>query len=177
MILLAVGTQFPFDRLVSAVDDWAVRADRSDIVAQVGPSGVTTQKLKCFQFLDLDKFAQLQSEADVFIAHAGMGSILTAMQFAKPIIIMPRDHLKGEHRNGHQMATARRFSNTPGVYVAMTESDLHSCLDQIDELKAAGRTSSTASQSMIAGLTAFIEAEPSARKWWPFGLTQRGRSI
>jgi len=53
-----------------------------------------------------------------------MGSIVTAMEFGKPIVIMPRDHERGEHRNGHQMATAQRFMDTPGVYVAMNKQQL-----------------------------------------------------
>ena len=38
MIFVTVGTDGPFDRLISTVDQWAGENGRSDVVAQVGRS-------------------------------------------------------------------------------------------------------------------------------------------
>jgi len=62
MILLSVGTQLPFDRLVRAVDDWAVGCGRVDVIAQ---SDYAPRNLKCFQFLPPEEFRDLQAEARV----------------------------------------------------------------------------------------------------------------
>lgn len=137
MILLSVGTQFPFDRLVRAVDEWAEKTGRTDIVAQIGPSEYKPKMLKCFGLVSPDEFRDFQEQADFIIAHAGMGSILTAMEMRKPIIIFPRDHTLGEHRNGHQMATADRFSNTQGVFVVRDTESLNARLNRLDDLLAA----------------------------------------
>ena len=45
------------------------------------------------------------------VAHAGMGTILTALEIGKPLLVMPRRAALGEHRNDHQLATARRFAD------------------------------------------------------------------
>jgi len=156
VILVAVGTQFPFDRLVRTVDEWAAANGRSDVIAQVGPSAYQPRALKSFPFLDPEKFEQLQREADIIVSHAGMGSILTAMQYGKPIIIMPREFARGEHRNDHQKTTARRFSETPGVYVAMDEAALVAQLDRIENLAGSVNVSTKAPPAFTARLREFV---------------------
>ncbi|MEK9713666.1 MAG: glycosyltransferase, partial [Thalassolituus sp.] len=64
------------------------------------------------------------------VAHAGIGSILTAVELGLPVIIVPRDFKRGEHRNDHQSSTAREFSTRKGVYVATDEATLHDLLDR-----------------------------------------------
>jgi len=133
VILVAVGTQIPFDRLISAVDRWALTRGRTDVLAQIGESDYAATTVKTFDFVGLDKFRALQETCTALVSHAGMGSILTAMELGKPIVIMPRDHHRGEHRNGHQLATAKRFQGVPGVYVAMDEAAL---VEQLDNLSS-----------------------------------------
>jgi UDP-N-acetylglucosamine transferase subunit ALG13 len=167
VILLTVGTQIAFDRLVKAVDDWAVKQGRTDVVAQVGPSNYTCQALKSHKFLSQDEMQRLQMEASVTIAHAGMGSIITALEFGKPIIVMPRDHARGEHRNAHQSGTAARFANHPGIYVANDETELLSYLENIDALVAHTSASDKAPASFVNHLRAFIDGDSGERwKWW-----------
>jgi len=66
------------------------------------------------------------------IAHAGMGTILSALQFGRPLIVMPRLAQFGEHRNDHQLATARRLSELDRVDVAFDEAELLGRLDDHD---------------------------------------------
>lgn len=166
MILVSVGTQFPFDRLISTVDMWAVENGRTDVMAQTGPSGYTPRALKCFDMMSPDKFRKLQAEAELIVAHAGMGSILTALEFRKPIIIMPRDHTRGEHRNEHQSATAARFENTPGLYVVRDEAELLDRLNHLSDMVASQGVSRKAPEEFVSRLRAFIEEErPSSRVW------------
>ena len=39
MILVTVGTDLPFDRMVRVVDDWAGETGRRDVFAQIGEGG------------------------------------------------------------------------------------------------------------------------------------------
>ncbi len=165
MILVSVGTQFPFDRLIGTVDEWAVANGRTDVRAQTGPSSHAPRALRSFAMLSPDEFARLQAEAEVVVAHAGMGSILGALQSGTPIIIMPRDFSRGEHRNDHQSATARRFADTPGVYVAWDESELRGYLDRLAELRGAGRLDGKAPTAFTDKLRAFVEADAPRRGW------------
>ena len=46
--------------------------------------------------------------AAAIVAHAGMGTILTALETGKRLLVMPRRAALGEHRNDHQLATVSR---------------------------------------------------------------------
>lgn len=134
MILVAVGTQFPFDRLVETVDRWAATCG-TNVVGQIGPSAYKPAHIKAHTFLPPNEFELLLKQADVVIAHCGMGSILSALSLGKPIIVMPRSASRGEHRNDHQFATAQRFSRQPGVTVAWDEAEMSRCLECISALQ------------------------------------------
>jgi len=156
MILLSVGTQFPFDRLVQAVDEWAWQTGRNDVVGQIGPSTYKPKAVKCFGLVGPDEMRDLQLQADVIIAHAGMGSILTAMELGKPIIVFPRDHTLNEHRNGHQLATADRFELTPGVFVVRSTESLVERLNNLDNLLAAKDRPRTELYRLADNLRTFV---------------------
>jgi UDP-N-acetylglucosamine transferase subunit ALG13 len=47
------------------------------------------------------------SEADLLIAHAGIGFILTAMELQKLIVLFPRKASLGEHRNENQFPNVK----------------------------------------------------------------------
>jgi UDP-N-acetylglucosamine transferase subunit ALG13 len=127
LILLTVGTQLPFGRLVRAVDAWCEESGRSDVIAQIGTTEPVEYRPKHFEwraFIPPGALDDLMEKAELIIAHAGMGSIISALQHAKPIVIMPRRADLGEHRSDHQQATAARFEGRTGIYVAQSESDL-----------------------------------------------------
>lgn len=156
MILLSVGTQLPFDRLVSAVDAWAARRPDVEVFAQIGPSTYVPKAMKSEAFIDPDRFRALQAECSLMISHAGIGSIINAMEMRKPIIILARDHLRGEHRNGHQISTVQRFSHLPGVHVARDQEHLVELLDQIETLAPCELLPSQAPDDFIIGMRDYI---------------------
>lgn len=158
MILLSVGTQLPFDRLIRSVERWALEQGRSDVVAQVGPTDYAPIGMRSFRFMEHGPFRQLQEECSLMISHAGMGSIITAMELGKPIVIMARDHRRGEHRNGHQMATLRQFANVPGVYPAADEAQLLGWLEMADKLTATPSAEAEAPKEFVARLAEYIRA-------------------
>lgn len=172
MILVAVGTQFAFDRLVETVDRWAQDTGRTDVVAQIGPAGYAPVAMKTFGMIPPAEFAALQRDADVIIAHAGMGSILGALEWGRPIIIMPRRFALGEHRNDHQLATATRFADVDGIHVAADETALRGYLDRLDEIRPPAGGDRGAAQSLIDRLRAFT-TEPPAPWWRRSGREQR----
>jgi UDP-N-acetylglucosamine transferase subunit ALG13 len=158
VILLSVGTQLPFDRLICTVDRWAADRGRTDVVAQIGPTQYRPIAMQSFAHIAYDRFRELQQQCTVMVCHAGMGSIITAMEFGKPIIIMPRDHRLGEHRNGHQFATLRQFGDRPGIYAAENESELVALLDRADEITAYPTLGASASGGFAKQLHALINA-------------------
>ncbi len=158
MIFLTVGSQMPFDRLVIAVDEWAGENSANDVFGQIGNSQVVPKHIRTAPTLSPPEFRQRIQKADLIVAHAGMGSVLTALEFGKPIVVMPRQGLLHETRNDHQVATAHWLSQKPGIYVADNEQAIPEILntalaDQISPTSI----SPYASQSLIKALRDFIE--------------------
>lgn len=130
MIFVTVGSQLPFDRLVGAVAAWSVRGpNRPEVFAQVGMGRTDHPRLRCVRFLEGAQYREAVGTARLIVAHAGIGSILAALEEGVPAIIVPRDHRRGECLNDHQEQTARQLERMGIVTVAWSESDLPDVLD------------------------------------------------
>lgn len=128
MIFLTIGTHEPFDRLVRAVDDWCVGPGAGqEIFGQITEPHANGYRPKNFEWvsrLSPTDYAARFARADIILSHAGMGSIITALQAGKPIVVMPRrGHLR-ETRNDHQYTTVQMLGRRPGIYVAEDETRL-----------------------------------------------------
>lgn len=156
MIFVTVGTQLPFDRMIRTIDDWAAANGRTDVFAQIGPTKLRPRQIQYAAFLPADQCKQKILEAKVIIAHAGMGSIITALELGKPIIVMPRSGDLGEHRNNHQISTAQKFAEQGSIHVAMDENQLLKQLEQIDSLTIKGSVERQASPQLLAALRDFV---------------------
>lgn len=121
MIFATIGTQAPFDRFVKMLDELCEGLDE-EVIVQTIKSEYTPKNVKCVDFLPPDVFAEYFGRARMVIAHAGMGTILSALKQDKPIIIVPRLASLKEHRNDHQIATAMRMDELG--YVAYDKKQL-----------------------------------------------------
>ena len=130
-ILVSVGTQFPFNRLIDMVDQWAKHNPDlcQNILMQTGPDGPPPKNTEFAKFLCPAEYKEALSTAELLITHAGIGSILSAIEVGLPVIIVPRSSDLGEHRNDHQTSTAREFAQRKGIYVARTQDELNHLLD------------------------------------------------
>jgi UDP-N-acetylglucosamine transferase subunit ALG13 len=160
MIFVTVGAQMPFDRLIRTVEEWATSRGRIDIFAQIGASDFCPKSIETTRFLDPQEFRKRVEAASVIVAHAGMGSIITALEYGKPIIVMPRRGNLKETRNDHQVATATRLSEQGRITVALDERELIKKLNQFVTSQAKGQIAPHASPHLIATLRNFIEGEP-----------------
>jgi UDP-N-acetylglucosamine transferase subunit ALG13 len=142
MIFVTVGTQFPFDRLVEAIDLWSKENKDVAVFGQIGITKFQPQNIRFLSKMTSEAFGIEFQKAKVIVAHAGMGTIISSLLANKPIIIMPRDSNKNEHRNQHQFSTARKFSGYAGCYVAKDEYELVELLKNIDDLKGGVASSS-----------------------------------
>ncbi|MEL7114948.1 MAG: glycosyltransferase [Pseudomonadota bacterium] len=155
MIFATVGTQLPFARLIDALDALAPELGEA-VIAQTGASEGAWPKLDIRATLRPAEFEEIFTAARVIVAHAGIGTILSAKRYAKPLILLPRRHSLGEHRNDHQLATARQVESLPGIHVAWEVSDLGPLLARTD-LAPASDAPSPSHAALIARLRAFIE--------------------
>lgn len=154
MIFVTIGTQAPFDRFIKIIDEIAPQLGE-EIIAQVYQCGFEPHNIKTVNFLAPDEFNELFEKARLIVSHAGMGTILSALQKHKPIIIFPRIASLGEHRNEHQLATARKFKELGGVYVAMNEEELRQLIVRSD-LTCLREIGDSANKDLIQSIEDFI---------------------
>lgn len=148
----------PFDRLVKAVDQWARASGRADVFAQVGLSEYCPSNIQWTRFLSPDEFKHKYEAASVIVAHAGTGSLISALQLGKPILIMPRRASLRETRNDHQVATSEQFRRFGSVTVAWDENELIEKLAGIDNLRGESRgIEPHASHELIMTIQEFID--------------------
>ncbi|MBU7580279.1 MAG: glucuronosyltransferase [Porphyrobacter sp.] len=159
MILVTVGMQLGFDRLIKAMDRLAPELGQP-VIAQTGKGTYTPQHMEARARIAPGEFQGLMQEATLIVSHAGIGTVLTAARVGKPVLLMPRREDLGEHRNDHQLATARSLVGRPGILIAMDESEL---ADRVAEGLQSGPVTaqeSPTARQLHAALAAFIERRP-----------------
>jgi UDP-N-acetylglucosamine transferase subunit ALG13 len=148
-IFVTAGTQLPFDRLLKAVDEWAGQNPNAKVTAQAAKDEYHCKHIRVEQFLSPLEFEGCVSEADLLIAHAGMGTILTAIELAIPLVIMPRQFQLSEHRNDHQASTAAKFCGYPGIYIVNSLAELTEVIGNSDSLVKPIKTKSFEKTQLI----------------------------
>jgi len=156
VIFVTVGTQMPFDRLVITMDRWAAAHRDHSVVAQIGNSGITPGNLRSRPWMSSTEFGESLHGAEVIVSHAGIGTILQARQAMVPIVVMPRRVRFGEHRDDHQIETARRLEALGVVSVAWDERELPARLEAALESTAMKTQERSSRPAMIAALRKII---------------------
>ena len=131
MIFVTVGTQLPFERLLETVDQWAKAHPEQKVFAQVGKTQYVPVHFETVVSMTPNEYDTYLSTADVIIGHVGMGTIISGIQHAKPLVLMPRHADKGEHRNDHQLSTARQFTKFSLVNIADSYEELDRALNDL----------------------------------------------
>jgi UDP-N-acetylglucosamine transferase subunit ALG13 len=156
LIFVTVGAQMPFDRLVRKVDSWSATRCGTEVFAQIGDTSWRPGHMEWAPLLNPCDYRQRLFEADAVVTHAGMGTILTALEFGKPVLVMPRRGDLMETRNDHQLGTAAAFAEAGLVSVAWSERQLPHALEHLQDIAAPTRTGSHASVRLLTALHQFI---------------------
>jgi UDP-N-acetylglucosamine transferase subunit ALG13 len=158
VIFVTVGTQLPFDRLVKAVDSWAGGTGAAPAFAQIGETDYRPAHMEWVEYLPVMQFRARLAAASVIVSHAGIGSLLTALQARKPMIVMPRLAALQECRNEHQIATAKWLRQLAGITVVEDENALGDALRRGGWRKP-DAVRSEASPELLATIREFIEKD------------------
>ena len=156
MIFVTVGHQMPFDRLVRAMDAWAEQAGRSDCFAQIGDGAYAPRRFPSARFLAPQQFRDHMANARAIVAHAGTGTILSALQLGKPILVLPRRSDLGETRNDHQVATAKHFAAAGHVLAAYDEGALVARMADLEQQRPGPLLGGSASPELLAAIRTFL---------------------
>lgn len=159
MIFVTIGSMFPFDRLIRDMDDWTMAMGRTDVVAQIGNGSYEPENMNFERYFSQEKFAANMKNAELIVAHAGMGSVITAGRAGRPIVLLPRIKEWGEHTTNHQLATANWLRDKPGVFVADTDADLSGTIEKAlsAEVDEGARFAPVADKAFTDRLRAAIE--------------------
>jgi UDP-N-acetylglucosamine transferase subunit ALG13 len=158
VIFVTVGTQLPFDRLVRAIDAWAGLHPDVSVFAQIGANGYRPKNFACKETLSSDEIDDYSRRSELIVSHVGMGSILTALRFQKRCVVVPRKASLREHRNEHQLATAKWLAGSTyrGVTVVWDEQDLGAVLDARHDLVAGEAIDEFAEPAFLQRLATYI---------------------
>ncbi|WP_439532570.1 glycosyltransferase [Polymorphobacter sp.] len=134
-VYVSVGSMMPFERLVRAMDGFALRRPDLDVLIQIGRGKTEPRHARFVRLMPPAEYKAMVAGCRLFVAHAGMGSIIAAIEAGKPLLMLPRRQALGEHNTEHQRATAQSIGNRPGLHVATDEADL---VIRAERLLAAG---------------------------------------
>ena len=119
----------PFDRLIKLMDEFVVANNlQRKIYAQIGKGKYRPKNFPYCDFLNPQDYQACVEKCSLVISHAGMGTIITAIELNKPIVILPKRASLDEQRNEHQLATAHHFHKSPLVIVAEQDHDLSAAI-------------------------------------------------
>jgi UDP-N-acetylglucosamine transferase subunit ALG13 len=158
-IFATVGTQLPFNRLIRELDSWAGRNPEVEVFAQIGRSSYKPRHIDWEKMIPAARFEQLIEECDTIVAHAGMGTIISGVEYGKRVIVMPRREEYGEHRNNHQLATADRMSRIFDLEVVHTQDELFGALDLATDASDLAPLDLCASPQLISEIRQFAGLE------------------
>ena len=161
-LFISVGSRFAMDRLLNSVESVLQQHPSLSARAQIASSDFQSELLLTERWIDQDDFEQAIDECDIFISHAGMGNILLASKFQKPIVIMPRLPHLSEHINDHQIGTCEALRDRPLVHIVNNAQELEQAVFNIanstDTTTKSGERHTTRA-SLIASIKEFIDHE------------------
>ena len=157
MIFVSVGSQLPFERLTRAVETWAeARGCVDDIFYQIG-DGTPPARGNWVRQLAPDEFEKYCREAELIVSHAGTGILIMSCTFGRQLLIFPRRYSEpGEIRNDHQMDSARRWVKNKAATVAFTVEELHSFLNDPENILVPN-TESQEAKNLINAVRMFVQ--------------------
>lgn len=163
MLFVTVGTQFPFDRLVRAVDA-ACAAGLIDepVVAQIGNSFYRPRHMNHVAEVAKNQYDDYFRQASAIIGHAGIGTISMAMRLNKPLLVMPRLAKYGEVVHDHQVDTAEKFGSAGHILVAQDELKLPQKILELRTFVPVPRTAQP--EMVVARVMQFLQEQQSQKE-------------
>jgi UDP-N-acetylglucosamine--N-acetylmuramyl-(pentapeptide) pyrophosphoryl-undecaprenol N-acetylglucosamine transferase len=133
-VVVSLGTfrAYGFERLVKRLLE-ILPAD-ADVLWQTGDTDVSGLGIVGHHAIPERELSQAIREADVLVAHAGVGTALQALEIGRCPVLVPRRHALGEHVDDHQTQIAGELSGR-GLAISAEAGDL-----TLDHLLAAAST-------------------------------------
>jgi UDP-N-acetylglucosamine transferase subunit ALG13 len=131
VIFVTVGSMVPFDRLIQMMDGWSRAHPETKVHAQLGKGEYLPQAMSWVRRVSPAEFEGCVENSQLIVSHAGMGTVITAMQIGRPLVLVPRMAAKGEHTTDHQLDTVKWLNGKPGIKIAETGEALAAAIEQL----------------------------------------------
>lgn len=154
-IFISVGTHSQqFDRLLAEADRIAEKRKELAFFAQIGNSRYQPKNFGFVKFLEEKDYAQNFLVNDIIISHGGAGTIINALTYSRPLIIVPRLKKYGEHTDDHQLDLAKAMEEKGKCIAVLDIKDLNEAINKSLNKKA-GMNSEK--EGMIKKIREFIK--------------------
>lgn len=128
MIFVTVsGMSLPFWRLIKKMDEIAGRIDEEVLIQ--GGAEYNAVNARYVKYLRREEASDTIRDARLVIAHAGAGTLIKAIAFNTPIVIVPRLKKLKEHHSDHQLELAEKLEGREGIKVVYDVDELEASLD------------------------------------------------
>ncbi len=134
MIFVTTGSAvkgIDFTRLIRKMDEIA-RSLEEEVVMQIGPIPYRPQYASSFEYCSFQEALTYFERASLVVGHCGIGTILNALRFRVPIIVVPRRIHYGElNRDDHQIEVAHRIEGKRLIHVVYEMEELEETIRTI----------------------------------------------
>ena len=122
-VVVTLGTYrgYGFPRLVRRLLE--VIPSEAEVLWQTGDTDTRGLGVEAHEAIPDSELRQAIHEADVVVAHAGVGAALTTLETGKCPVLVPRRHARGEHVDDHQIQIASELRGR-GLSVSVDADDL-----------------------------------------------------
>ncbi len=136
MIFVTLGTQDKsFKRLLEKIDELInKKIIKEEVIVQAGLTVYESKNMKILKLLSMEELDSYIEKCDLLITHAGVGSIMNALEKNKKVIAVPRRREYKEHTNNHQLQIAEEFSRM-GYILKAEVSELEEKLKEAKTFK------------------------------------------
>lgn len=129
LIFVIVGTMYGFPRLIKEMDEIAKDIDE-DVIMQIGETIYEPKNAKYFRFTSNGELAKLYNDARIVVCHSGVGTILTALEYGKIVVVVPRLKIYGEHIDDHQLEITKELEKEAMINAVYDINNLRNMLDK-----------------------------------------------
>jgi UDP-N-acetylglucosamine transferase subunit ALG13 len=102
----------------------------AELIVQHGPSPAPRCSA-AYPFLPFGAIVELMEQADVIVSHAGVGSIMCALQAGRVPVVFPRLKRYSETCDDHQAELANALAQRGTVLVASTAEELARAVESV----------------------------------------------
>ena len=136
MIFVTVGNSIKgveFHRLIQEMDSIA-RDLNEEVVAQIGTIEDPPRHIQWFSYLNYVEIMEYFKRASMIVGHCGVGTVIHALTFGKPMILVPRSKTHGEHIDDHQTELAGKLRGREGFFVVDQMGQLRETILRVKHL-------------------------------------------